>query len=422
MRATCLPRSTTVVAAGVGVLGLASLGFLAVAGRALGPERFGALAIFWVVLHTLGAGLFLPLEQHVSRELASDVGSGVDGRRVLRLAVTIAAVVVVALGVITALGRNLVADALFGGNTSLVVALVAGTAAMAVSYVARGAFAGLGSWQRYGSHLAIDGLVRFAGACLLALAGADTASPYAFVVVLGLLASTAVTLPAATRPAAGGRPASWDAVGRTLAWLLVASLSGLLLLNAAPLAVQVLAGSDSTAADVGNFVAALTLARIPLFLFSAVQASLLPALSQHVGQGDGARFTSTLRGLSIGILGLGAITGLAALAVGPAALQVVFGPAFQVDRIDLGLLALATSGLMLVTTLGQALIALARYRAAALAPLLGVAVFALGATAVEGPLVRGVCVSLLLAVTVTILALTGQVRVAHRTWVAAHGN
>ena len=74
MRATCLPRSTTVVAAGVGVLGLASLGFLAVAGRALGPERFGALAIFWVLLNTLGAGLFLPLEQHVSRELASDIG------------------------------------------------------------------------------------------------------------------------------------------------------------------------------------------------------------------------------------------------------------------------------------------------------------------------------------------------------------
>jgi asparagine N-glycosylation enzyme membrane subunit Stt3 len=50
-------------------------------------------------------------------------------------------------------------------------------------------------------------------------------------------------------------------------------------------------------------------------------------------------------------------------------------PAFEIDRVDLALLAVATAGLMLVTTLGQALIATARYRSAALAPLLGVAVF-----------------------------------------------
>ncbi|MCY7301296.1 MAG: hypothetical protein LH616_19070, partial [Ilumatobacteraceae bacterium] len=37
------------------------------------------------------------------------------------------------------------------------------------SYTCRGAFAGLGSWQRYASHLAIDGIVRFTGACLLGL-------------------------------------------------------------------------------------------------------------------------------------------------------------------------------------------------------------------------------------------------------------
>jgi O-antigen/teichoic acid export membrane protein len=416
-RATSLPRSTTAVAAGVGVLGLASFGYLVVAGRALGPERFGTVAIYWVVLNTLGAGLFLPLEQHVSRELAA--GADVDGRRVLRRALGIAGAVLVLLTVVAGLGRRPVADAFFGGSTSLVAVLVAGTAAMAASYTCRGAFAGLGSWQRYGTHLALDGLVRFAGACLLALSGSDTVLPYAAVIVVGLVVSTVATVPGAPRPAAGGRPAPWGDLGRTLGWLLIASVSGLALLNAAPLAVELLADGAGTAATVGNFVAALTLARIPLFLFSAVQASLLPALSRHVGTGDRGRFAATLRSLTLGILGLGVVTGAVALAVGPQTLRLVFGPAFAIDRVDVALLAVSTAGLMLVTTLGQALIATARYRSAALAPLLGVAVFAVASTTGDAPLERRVSVALLLSVTVTVLALAAQVRVAGRAWAGA---
>jgi O-antigen/teichoic acid export membrane protein len=170
---------------------------------------------------------------------------------------------------------------------------------------------------------------------------------------------------------------------------------------------------------VGNFVAALTLARIPLFLFSAVQASLLPALSRHVGAGDRKRFVATLRRLTLGILGLGAISGVVALAVGPQALRLVFGPDFAIDRVDVALLAVATAGLMLVTTLGQALIATARYRSAALAPFLGIVVFVLAAPAGDAPLERRVSVALLLAVTVTVLALAAQVKVAGRTWAGA---
>ena len=413
-----LPRSTTAVAVGVGVLGLASFGYLVVAGRALGPERFGTVAIFWVVLNTLGAGLFLPLEQHVSRELAAD--ADVDGRRVLRRALGLSAAVLGLLVAVAALLRDQLADALFAGSTGLVVALVAGTAAMAASYTCRGAFAGLASWQRYGSHLAVDGVVRLGGACLLALAGSDSALAYAAVVVVGLAVSVVVTVPGAPLPPAGGSAAPWGDLGRTLGWLLVASLSGLALLNAAPLGVELLAQGAGTAATVGNFVAALTLARIPLFLFSAVQASLLPALSRHVGAGDRQRFAAVLRSLVLGILGLGAVSGSGALAVGPEALRLIFGPAFAVDRVDVALLALSTAGLMLVTTLGQALVATAHYRGAALAPLVGVAVFVLAATTGDAPLERRVSVALLLSVAVTVLALAVQVRAAGRRWAGVH--
>jgi O-antigen/teichoic acid export membrane protein len=240
------------------------------------------------------------------------------------------------------------------------------------------------------------------------------------VVVVGLAVSVVVTVPGAPRPPAGGQAAAWGDLGRTLGWLLVASVSGLALLNAAPLGVELLAGGAGTAATVGNFVAALTLARIPLFLFSAVQASLLPALSRHVGAGDRQRFAAVLRSLVLGILGLGAVSGSGALAVGPEALRLIFGPAFAVDRVDVALLALSTAGLMLVTTLGQALIATAHYRGAALAPLVGVAVFVLAATAGDAQLERRVSVALLLSVAVTVLALAVQVRAAGRRWAGAH--
>jgi hypothetical protein len=126
-----------------------------------------------------------------------------------------------------------------------------------------------------------------------------------------------------------------------------------------------------------------------------------------------------LRSLVLGVLGLGAVSGAAALAVGPESLRLVFGPAFAVDRVDVTLLALSTAGLMLVTTLGQALIATAHYRGAALAPLLGVAVFVLAATSGDAPLERRVSVALLLSVVVTVLVLAVQVRAAGRTWAAA---
>lgn len=421
LRTRTLPLGTAAVAVGVGVLGLASLGFLVVAGRALGPERFATVAIYWVLLNTVGAGLFWPLEQHVSRELSSNVVGSVDGRRVLARAAAIAAAAVAGLTVVAALSREWAADAFFGGSMALVLALVAGTAVMAASYFARGTFAGLGAWRRYGAHLAVDGLVRFGGACALALSDSESAAAYAAVVVVGLVVSTAVTLPRSGRPIAGGHPAPWSDVAHSLGWLLIASLSGLALLNAAPLAVQVLDDDPGAAATVGNFIAALTLARIPLFLFSAVQASLLPALSRHVGQGDLPRFLTTLRGLTVGILALGATTGGIALTFGPALLGAVFGSAFVVDRIDLALLAVATAGLMLVTTLGQALISVGRYRAAALAPVLGFAVFVLSVAAVEGSLPRRVSVALLLAVTATVMALAGRVRGEARAWDGRRG-
>src|SRR3954470_23321801 len=66
------------VAAGLGVLGLASFAFLSVCGRALGPAELAPLGTLWVLINALGPALFQPLEQELGRSVAHRATSG-DG-------------------------------------------------------------------------------------------------------------------------------------------------------------------------------------------------------------------------------------------------------------------------------------------------------------------------------------------------------
>ena len=82
-----------------------------------------------------------------------------------------------------------------------------------------------------------------------------------------------------------------------------------LLANAGPLIVQVLAPPAEQALT-GKFLAALVIARVPVFLFAAVQAVLLPGLAGLVGAGDarGLRPTARARhGLTAAIAAVGVL-------------------------------------------------------------------------------------------------------------------
>ena len=74
-----LPRGSGVVGGWVLFTGLASYGFLTITGRALGPERYGGLSALWALGFLLGNGACLPIEQEVSRALASRAARGVGG-------------------------------------------------------------------------------------------------------------------------------------------------------------------------------------------------------------------------------------------------------------------------------------------------------------------------------------------------------
>jgi len=160
---------------------------------------------------------------------------------------------------------------------------------------------------------------------------------------------------------APGRAASWTDFSTALGYLLAASVLAQVLLNAAPLTVKILA-TKAEAPVAGRFLAGLVLARVPLFLFQAVQAALLPKLAALAGEGQHQAFRSGMRSLILIIAGIGVLATVGALAVGPLVVRTFFGSGFTLTRRDLGLLAAGSGAYMLAALLSQALIALSLHR------------------------------------------------------------
>ena len=116
-----------------------------------------------------------------------------------------------------------------------------------------------------------------------------------------------------------------------LGWLLAGSVLAQSLVNAGPVAVKLLA-TDAEKAIAGTFLAGLIVARVPLFLFQALQASALPKLSRLAAAGEPHDFQHALRRLLllVGALGLAGTCG--ALVIGPWVVTVLFGPSSAFRR------------------------------------------------------------------------------------------
>jgi O-antigen/teichoic acid export membrane protein len=121
--------------------------------------------------------------------------------------------------------------------------------------------------------------------------------------------------------------------------------------------VIVAAQVDSTLA--GIVFSALLIARAPLQLFQSVQTSLLPHLA---GGGDVGR---AIRVTVLAIAGFSGAVAVGLLAIGPWAMDVLFGHIHHYGRAGLALLAIGMGLHLAGGTLNQA--ALARGRAAAAA-------------------------------------------------------
>jgi O-antigen/teichoic acid export membrane protein len=399
-------RSAATVGAGLILLAVSASVFLVVAARATGPEGFAGLAVLWTLIYTVGIGLFLPFEQEVARAVADRATRG-DGARPIVTRAALAAAGVFALG--TALLAPLspwIVATLFDGSWTLAVALLLACMGLAAQYLQRGALSGSAAFGPYATQLGVEGLLRLTGCLALLAIGVGLAGPYALLLAAApLLSVVAVVRPFARVSLVPGTRASWRELSRNLGWLLGASLAAQALANLATVAVKLLADPGQTAAA-GHFLAGFTIARLPLLVFAAVQAVLLPSLTRTLAKGAHGRFHRQLHRVLWLTAGLGVSGVIGALVLGPEVLRLLFGPEFDLARVDLAALALGTAVYMLALVLQPAVIALDRHRANALAWVIGLAVFLVALVLPLGVFVR---VELALALgsltVVTLLAL-----------------
>jgi O-antigen/teichoic acid export membrane protein len=371
-----VPEGTFAVGAGLAISGITTYGFQILAFRGLSKPDYAALNALWVFVFVLAPGVFLPLEQEVGRALSARSVRGVGGGPVVRRAGLLGGVFSVALAfaiVIVSATTGFVQHK-FNGHVGLMVCLIVALFTFGIEYLARGAFAGVGRFGAYGVSLAAEGVIRLLPCIPLAIADVKNPLWYGLCLAVPPLLATGVAMYKQTGLALPGPDAPWSELSSNLGFLLGGSLLAQVLSYAPFLGAQVLAKQNQKSL-VADFIVGLFLSRLPILLFQAVQAALLPKLSTLVSAGRDDEFQNGVRKLVTIVLGIGVLGVTMGGTAGPWAGKLLFGHKFNLGHADVALLAAGSGLFILALTLSQALIALAGHRHAMTAWLVGLFAF-----------------------------------------------
>jgi O-antigen/teichoic acid export membrane protein len=351
-----LPEGTIPVGIALLVAGCATYAFFKIGKIALGGDaEFQPISALWFATFVIAPGFFLPLEQELGRALSHRKALHQGGQpvvgRVLRLAIAIVVLVLLAI-----LGfSTLITGAYFDGNWWMLAALATAFVAYAPAHLARGICSGSGRFRSYAIVIGSDGIVRILACVILALFGVTHTAPYAFSVALSPLVAVLVIGMRGQLKTDPGPSAPWNEVTQNLGWLLVGTVFSATLLNAGPVAATLLAADDQHD-RVNQFAYGVLLARIPLFLFQAVQAALLPRLARLAARGDFDEFRSGLRRLLKLVFVIGVIGTLGALVLGAPIVNLAYGA--DLTGRTMAMLALSSSIYMGAIATSQAVVAL----------------------------------------------------------------
>ncbi|MBI3256475.1 MAG: hypothetical protein HYZ59_01670 [Actinobacteria bacterium] len=352
-----LPEGTLAVGTGLLLNGFTTYAFLVLAARALGTEQYAPLSVLWALVFLVGPGLYLPLEQETSRALADRMARGLGGGPLVRRAMLLGLGLTLIPLAATLAANGLILEHLLDDQFMLFVAFALSLVSFAVVYLARGVLSGMNRFRSYATYMGAEGTGRLLVCIVLMVLGVSSPGPFGLAVALTPLVAIAIAMRGQHGLVEPGPESPWSELSTAILSLLAGSLLAQLLVNAGPLTVELLAKPSEEAAA-GRFLAGVIVARIPLFLFQAVQAALLPKLSALAGAGELGEFRNGLGKLLRVVVAIGVIATLGAFAVGPWALRLFFGPEFDLTRQDLGLLALGSAAYMMSIAMAQALIAL----------------------------------------------------------------
>jgi O-antigen/teichoic acid export membrane protein len=380
-----LPRArggrTSPVLLGALASGLGIYLFQVVAARALDEQRLAPVAVLWTLQYLAFATLHHPGETYVAAVATRHGASSSEARLASRVVLRCSA----AAGSVVGLVAWLLAPSLLSGDAGLALPAAAIVLVYGAFCVVRGMLVGQRRPGAYACATATDALLRVLLAVLVVALGATTAR-VAWTLPSGaaavLLWFVIVDAPARRRDR---KPDGADgAAGLTAATARLGPLSFLGASTAAALLAQtLLAGAPVLLAVTGGEPAvvstaflAFALARAPLVLgFGGLLALVVPFVErvrQDVVPGGGVAYA--VRRFTLWTVVATAVAAVGGAVVGPTAVRVLFGAAFEPGAAVMGLVSagsvLAGAGLLLT----QAAVVLGVSRAVVLAWAGGLAV------------------------------------------------
>ncbi len=371
-----LPSGTIPVGLGLVVAGLAAYGFQVIAFRVLGAEPYAALNGLWVTAFVLAPGLFLPLEQEIARALAHRRALGQGGRPLIKRALVLGVILVVGVVAAVIVLKGPIETRLLRDSDGLFVALIVVLVGFSFESVTRGVLSGNGRFGRYGLVVGVDGFARVALSALIAVVGYDTLGWFGVAFAIAPFLASGAGLIGVRGMAEPGPPAPMSELSTAIGWLLLGSTFAQALSYSAYIGASVLA-TRSQDAELGAFIAGLFIARVPLLLFQAVQAALLPKLAGLLGHGKIREFRQGLLRLVVVVVVASVLGVVIALTVGPMIGRALFGEKFTLSGPGLAALTAGCCLVVIALTLAQALIALRRYALTAMAWVAGMVAFGL---------------------------------------------
>lgn len=315
-----------------------------------GVEVYAAFAALWSVLFflisTVGG-----LQQELTRAVTvSPVAAPAARRRAWVFAIT-AALIVAAL--VLASGPLWLA-ALPGSTSPVVVTAVAiGVAFYVGVAVVCGALYGVQRWRPLAVMICLDGVLRLGGVAVVLAAGGGI-GPLAVALVLPFPLTLVLVVPIV---AGRLRVAAVDVSMARLGWnalrLVATAAATGVLVSGAVLLIR-LGIPHLSAREFAPLALALTLTRAPLVVPAIALQSYLIVLFRERGAG---------RVLPWGGLVLAAAVAIAALTalVGPAVIRWIFGTAYDIDPLALGLIVGSSGGLAALIVVGASLVARGRH-------------------------------------------------------------
>jgi O-antigen/teichoic acid export membrane protein len=366
-------RAAGLLSVGIGLSGVITYGYFAIASHTLDRTDYGEIVVVWSATYIIVATLYRPVEQLLSRSLAEREVQEQPLTQPLRVAALIQGMLALAFAVVALALKGPLEDGLLEGDSTLYWVLVTAVLVFAAGYFARGFFAGTRRFGLYVLLLMIEAVARICFAAAVAIGVASGQSVLALGIVAGPCLGLLVVPLAFTkrsRGAAEPQPVAGDEEleftlahgGGFAAAVLLIMFSEQTFLNAGPLLLRASEG----AAAAGFIFNVLMIARAPLVMFQAVATSLLPHLTRLLSRGGGERaFRLSVRGTVMVIAGVALLVALVVLAAGPELMQIAFGEKFTYDRAGLLIVTVGMGFYLTAATFNQAALAQGQARRAA---------------------------------------------------------